>query len=159
MDALQKANEDMNISFNITDVLMQPLRYHQIYNYTHTMLAYLRDCLTYKRQVVTHTLDYVDAAMTNILSPDILLVEELGTMLRHIEVQLTSVMHLPISLDNTLHIYWYLKTCMLVVDEQFLLHIDVPIKAKAQQFQIYEIFNLPVQHGGVSPNTKSATNI
>ena len=81
MDALQKANEYMNILFNITDTLMQHLRYHQIYTYAHTILAYLRDCLTYMRQVATHTMDYVDAVMTNILSPDILPVEELRTML------------------------------------------------------------------------------
>ena len=31
MDALQKANQDMNILLNITDVLIQCLRYHQIY--------------------------------------------------------------------------------------------------------------------------------
>ena len=85
MDTLWKANEDMNILFNITDVLMQYLRYHQIYTYAHTILAYLMDCLTYMRQVATHTMDYVDAVMTNILSPDIFPVEELETMLRHME--------------------------------------------------------------------------
>ena len=46
MDAVQKANEDMNILLNVTDVLMQHLRYHQIYTYAHTISAYLRDCLT-----------------------------------------------------------------------------------------------------------------
>ena len=55
------------------------------------------------KQVATHTMDYVDAAVTNILSPDILLVEELRGMLRYIESQLPSIMHLPISSDNTLH--------------------------------------------------------
>ena len=57
-------------------------------------------------------MDYVNAAMTNILSPDILPVEELRTMLRHIKAQLPSIMHLPISLHNTFHFYQYLKeTC------------------------------------------------
>ena len=37
-------------------------------------------------QVTMHTLDYVDAAMTSILSPDILPVKELKTMPRHIKV-------------------------------------------------------------------------
>ena len=100
MDALQKANEDMNILFNITDVLMQHLRYHQIYTYAHTILAYLRDCLTYLRQVTTHTMDNVDTVMTNILLPDILPVEELRTMLWHIELQLPSIVHLPISVAS-----------------------------------------------------------
>ena len=38
---------------------------------------------------------------------------------------------------------------MLVVDGQFLLLIEVPIQDRAQQLQIYEIFNLPVPHGNV----------
>ena len=57
------------------------------------------------RQVVIHTIDYVDATKTNILSPDILSVEDLRSMLRHIESELPSKMHLPISLDDTLHFY------------------------------------------------------
>ena len=48
------------------------------------------------RQVATHTMDHIDAAMTHILSPDILPVEELRYMLRHIELQLSPIMHLPI---------------------------------------------------------------
>ena len=69
MNALQKVNEDGNILFNITSVLTQHLKYQQIYTYAHTLLAYLRDCLIYMRQVATHTMDYINAAMTNILSP------------------------------------------------------------------------------------------
>ena len=42
----------------------------------------------YIKQVATHTMDYVDATTTNILSPDILMVEELKGLLRHIESQL-----------------------------------------------------------------------
>ena len=78
-------------------------------------------------------MNYVDAAMTNILSPEILPVEDLGTMLRHIEAQLPSIMHLPISLDNTLHFYQYIKTHLMAVDGQFLLLIDVPIQDRVQQ--------------------------
>ena len=66
-------------------------------------------------------MDYVDAAMANILSPDILPVEELRTMLRHMESQLPSIMHLPISLDNTLYFYQYLKTHMMVEDGKFFI--------------------------------------
>ena len=84
---------------------MQHLRYDQIYTYACIILAYLIYYLTYMRQVATLTVDYVDAAMTNILSPDILPVEEPGTMIKCIKVQLPSIMHLPISLANTLHLY------------------------------------------------------
>ena len=68
MDALKKANEDMNILCNITDIITQHFRYHQIYTYANNILAHLRNCLTFMRQVTTHTMVYVDAAMTNILS-------------------------------------------------------------------------------------------
>ena len=46
-----------------------------MYIYMHTTLAYLRDSLTYMRQVAIHMMDYVDAATTNMLSLDILPVE------------------------------------------------------------------------------------
>ena len=41
------------------------------------------------RQVAIHTKNYVNAATTNILAPDILPVEDLRNMLRHIESELT----------------------------------------------------------------------
>ena len=63
--------EDLNRLFNITEVLTQHIRYQQIYIYLCAILAYLRDSLTYMRQAPIHTMDYVDAATTNILSPDI----------------------------------------------------------------------------------------
>ena len=52
-------------------------------HYMHTILAYLRDFLIYMKQVAIHMMDYVDAATTNILSPDILPVEDLRNMFRH----------------------------------------------------------------------------
>ena len=51
----------------------------------HTILAYLRDSLTYIKQVAINMMDYVDAATTNVLSPDIFPMEDLRNMLRHIE--------------------------------------------------------------------------
>ena len=57
------------------------------------------------RQVAIHMMNYVGAATTNVLSPDTFPVEDLRNMLRHIEFELPSMMHLPISLDNTLHFY------------------------------------------------------
>ena len=78
----------------------------------HTILAYLRDSLTYMRQVAIQTMNYVDAATTNVLSPDILPVEDLRNILRHMESEVPSMMYLPTSLDNTLHFYQYFRhTC------------------------------------------------
>ena len=120
MDALQKANKDMNILFNITNVLMQCLRYHQIYTYACTVLAYLRDCLIYTRLGATHThnglfgysydqytiIRYTPCARTQ-------------NYAQTHKSQPTSILHLPISLEHMLHLYCYFKTHVLVADGQF----------------------------------------
>ena len=97
MDVLQRLNEDLDRLFNITESLTQCIRYQQMHIYMHTILVYLRDSLTYMRQVAIHKMDYVDEATSNVLSPDILPVEDLRNMLSHIESELPSMMHLPIS--------------------------------------------------------------
>ena len=110
MDALQRWNDGLYRLFNNTKILTQCIRYQQMHIYMCDILAYLRDSLTFMRQVAIHKMDYVDEAMTNILSPDILPVEELRSMLRHIESELPSAMHLPISSDDTLHFHQYVNT-------------------------------------------------
>ena len=102
------------------------------------------------RQVAIHMVDYVDAATTNVLSPDILPVEDLRNMLKHIESELPPIMHLPISSDNTLHFYHYLNIHVLIADRQFLLLTNIPIQNRAQQLQIYEVISLPVPHSNLS---------
>ena len=59
-------------------------------------------------------------------------------------------MHLPVSSDDTLHFYIYLCTHILVAEEQFLLLIDAPIQDCAQQFKIYQVFNLLIPWGNLS---------
>ena len=51
-----------------------------------------------------HAMDYIDASTTSILLPHVLPVEELREMLMHIEMELPSTMHLPVSSDDTLHL-------------------------------------------------------
>ena len=99
-------------------------------------------------------MDYVYAATTNVLSPDILSVEDLRNMLKHLESELPSMMHLHISSDNILHVYIYLNMNVLIAGGQFLLLINVPIQHRAQQLQIYEIFSLPVPHSNLSAEHK-----
>ena len=48
-------------------------------------------------------MDYVNAATSGTLSPDILPVIELQKMLIYIEETLQSMLHLPVSSDDTLH--------------------------------------------------------
>ena len=106
-----------------------------MYIYMCAILASLRDSHTYMRQVAIHMNDYVDAANTNVLSSDIVPVAELRNMLKHIESDLPSTMHLPISPDNTLHFYLYLRTHVLIADGQFLLLIDVTYKTEHNSFK------------------------
>ena len=81
-------------------------------------------------------MDYVDAP-TNILSSDILPMEDMRSMLQHTESELPSTMHLPILLDDTIHFYQYLNTHVLIAEWQFLLLTNGPIQKTAQKLQIY----------------------
>ena len=63
-------------------------------------------------------------------------------MLIHIEAELPSTIHLPMSLGDTLHFYRYLHTHVSVTEEQFLLLINVPIQDHKQQLEIYQVLNL-----------------
>ena len=53
--------------------------------------------------VSTHTMDYIDAAMTGTPSPHILPIMDLKKMLSHIGETLPSTLHLPVSSEGTLH--------------------------------------------------------
>ena len=154
IDALQRSNDDLDRLFNITEVLTQHIRYQQMHIYMHTILAYLRDSLTYIRLIAIHVMDCVDTATTNVLSPDILPLADLRNMLKHIESKLPPTMHLPISSDKTLHFYQYLSIHVLIADGQFLLLINVPIQNRAQWLQIYEVFISPVPHSNLSAEYK-----
>ena len=59
-------------------------------------------------------------------------------------------MHLPVSLEDTLHLYRYLHTHILIADEEFLLLINVLIQDQTQELEIYEVFNLVIPHRNFS---------
>ena len=113
------------------------------------MLAILRDCLHFMKQLANHVLEYIDTATTSTLTPHLIPVPDLQQMLYQIESELPPNMHLPISSSDPLHFYRYLRTHVLVEENQFLLLI-VPIQDRAQQIQIYKIINLPVPVGNYS---------
>ena len=79
---------------------------------------------------------------------------KMRSMLRCIESKIPSTVHLPISLDDTLHVYQYLNTHILIADGQFLLLTEQPIQNRAQQLQIYKVLNLPVSHSNLSAQYK-----
>ena len=92
-------------------------------------------------------MDYIDAATTGTLFPNILPIMDLKKMLSYIEETLPSTLHLPISSEDTLHFYHYLHTHVLIANNQFLLLINVPIQDKSQQLSIYKTFMLDIPHG------------
>ena len=113
MYTMEKMHQDVMTLYNITHSLYSSLSYQQIILHTWSILANLWDSLYYMREVALHTMDYIDAATTGILSPHVLPVEDLREMLKHIEEMLPSTMHLPISSEDALHFYRYLCTHIL----------------------------------------------
>ena len=145
---LTKSNEDIRSLFNITNQLATQVQ--NIMLHLRTMLTNLRDSLHFMKQLVNHVLEYIDTATTGTLTPHLIPVPDLQKMLYQIESELPPNMHLPIPSSDPLHFYRYLRTHVLVEENQFLLLIDVPIQDRAQQIQIYQIINLPVPVGNYS---------
>ena len=105
MDTVDKTVHDVNNLYNITTSLYTSLSYHQLVLHIRSVLANLQDSLSYTRTVPMHTMDYVDAATTGTLSPNMLPIADLKQMLSHIEETLPPTMHLPVSSEDTLHFY------------------------------------------------------
>ena len=114
------------------------------------MLANLRDCLHFLKQLANHVLEYIDTATTSTLTPHLIPVPTLQKMLYQIEPELPPNRHLSIPSSDPLHFYRYLQSHVPVEGSEFLLLIDVPIKDRGQQIQIYKIINLPVPVGNYS---------
>ena len=79
-------------------------------------------------------------------------------MLSYIEEALPLTMHLPVSSEDTLHLYDYLCTHNLITNQPFLLLIDVPIQDHLQQLSIYKIFTLDIPHGNFIAHYDSNTH-
>ena len=81
--------------------------------------------------VSVHTMDYINAATSGTLSPHILPVMDLQKMLLHISDTLPLTLPLPVSPDDTLHVYRYVSTHILIKNKHFLLLIDLPIRDRS----------------------------
>ena len=146
---LTKSNQDIRALFNITNQLATQVQVQNIVLHLRAMLANLRDCLHFMKQLANHVLEYIDTATTGTLTPHLIPIPDLQQMLCQIESELPPNMHLPIPSSDPLHFYRYLRTHILE-ENQFLLLIDIPIQDRAQQIQIYQITNLPVPAGNYS---------
>ena len=147
MNKVDEASHDINNLYNLTTSLATSISFHQLILHIRSVFANFHDSLSYIRMVSTHTMDYIDVATSGTLSPHILPVMDLQKMLMHIKETLPAMLHLPVSSDDTLHIYRYLHAHVLIANKQFLLLIDVPIQDKSQQVTIYKIFTLDIPHG------------
>ena len=130
--------------------LAASINLNQMVLHIRSVFANLWDSLHYLCTVSTHTMDYIDAATSDILSPHVLPVEDLQKMLHHIADTLPPTLHLPISPEDTLHFYRYLHTHILIENKQFLLLIDLPIQDRACQITIHQVLTLYIPHGNYS---------
>ena len=115
-----------------------------------SVFANLHDSLNYIQTVSTHTMEYINAATSGTLSPNVLPVIDLKKMVQHIADTLPPTLHLPISPEDTLHFYRYLHIHVLIKSKQFLLLIDVPIQDRSQQITIHQILTLDILQGNYS---------
>ena len=119
MDKVDETSHDINNLYNQTTSLATSISFHQIILHIRSVLANLCDSFCYIRMVSTHTMDYIDAATSGILSPHILPIMDLQKMLIHIEGTLPPMLHLPVSSNNTLHFYRHPHTHVLIANKQF----------------------------------------
>ena len=139
--------QDVNNLYNLTTSLATSLSYCQLILHIRSVLANLRDSISYIKSVLMHIMDYINAATTGMLLPHILPIADFKQMLSHIEESLPTTMHLLVSSKDALQLYRYLLTHVLIANRQFLLVIDVPIQDQTQQISIYRIFTLDIPHG------------
>ena len=114
MNKVDKTSHDVNNLYTLTTSLATSISFHQLILHIRSVFAKLHDSLSYIRMVSIHTMDYIDAATSGTLSPHILPVMDLQKMLLHIEETLASMLHLPVSSDDTLHFYRHLHTHALI---------------------------------------------
>ena len=150
IDAVHTATQDINNLYNVTTSLASSISFNQMILHIRSVFANLRDSMQYLCTLSTHTMDYIDATTSGILSPHVLPIADLQKMLQHIADTLPPTLHLPISPVDTLHFYRYLRTHVLIEDKQFSLLIDIPIQDRAHQITIHQVFTLDIPHGNYS---------
>ena len=150
IDAVHTTSQDINNLYNLTTSLATSINFNQMILHLRSVFANLHDSLHYLQMVSTHTMEYIDAATSSILSPHVLPVTDLQKMLQHIADTLPPTLHLPISPEDTLHFYRYLCTHILIENKQFLLLIDIPIQDRACQITVHQVFTLDIPYGNYS---------
>ena len=150
IDAVRTTSQDINNLYNLTTSLATSINFNQMTLHLRSVFANFHDSLHYLQTVSTHTIEYIDAATSGIISPHVLPVADLQKMLQHIADTLPPTLHLPISPEDTLHFYRYLCTHILIENKQFLLLIDIPIQDRACQITVHQVFTLDIPYRNYS---------
>ena len=114
IDAIHTATQDIDNVYNVTTSLASSITFNQMILHIRSVFANLQDSMQYLHTISTHTMDYIGAATSGILSPHVLPVADLWKMLQHIADTLPPTLHLPILPVDTLHFYRYLCTHVLI---------------------------------------------
>ena len=150
MNAAEKTHQDVTTLYNLTHSLYSSLSYQQIVLHICSILANLRDSLYYMREVALHTMDYIDAATTGILSPHVLPVDR---------SQRNAITHWRDTTFN--HAFTdFIRQCTSLLQIPMHPHLDcrwtvlitnpcTPIQDHTQ-LEIYEVFNLAIPHENFS---------
>ena len=150
MDAVWITSHNINNLYNLTTSLATSINFSQMILHIRSVFANLCDSLNYIQMVSTCIMEYIDAATSGTLLPNVLPVIDLQKMLQHIADTLPPTLHLPISPEDTLHFYRYLCTHVLIKNKQFLLLIDVHIQDRSWQITIHRILTLDIPHRNYS---------
>ena len=157
IDAIHTTTQDINNLYNLTTLLALSITFNQMIFHLRSVFANLQDPMHYLCTLSMHTMDYINAANSGILSPHVLPVADLQKMLQHSADTLPPTLHLPISLMDTLHFHGYLRTHVLIENKQFLLLIDIPIQDRAHQITIHQVFTLDIPYGNYSAHYNITT--
>ena len=76
MEVVQRTHNDVTTLFNVTSSIYTYINYQQILLHICFILANLRKSLYYMKQIAMHAMDYIDAATSSILSPQVLPVKD-----------------------------------------------------------------------------------
>ena len=150
IDTLTNITRDLRRYTAQTEKLGNYVELNQILIKFRTVLAQLRDSLSYLHHVAAHTMDYVEAATTHVLTPRTLPIPHLHSILENITATLPANLALPTDLTDILHFYRFLTVHVFAEEGKFLLLIDIPIQDRRQQLTIFKITNLPIPKGNFS---------
>ena len=81
IDAVHTTSLDIKNLYNLTTSLATSINFNQMRLHIRSVFANLQDSLHYLRTVSTHTMEYIDAATSSILSPHVLPITDLQKML------------------------------------------------------------------------------